>query len=721
MWSDSMDYFRASEHIYMRHNIQIDDTTQKSLIFGDFGEYIKTPGDMILVGRPSIINYDAEQGDSLFMRADTFEIFTLNRFVDESDTTAVASATEMARDIIENLDNDVEKSDSLAVEEHDHDHDHDHDQLVDAPLAPIIEEAVAPESPVVEEEPIETETEVEVEESETSETVETKSSTEIETAPTVEEPIVEQQSESVESPAPRPTQSPSSSEAASSTTTTPPPPGKGPGGGPRVGEGVGSGRGSEQNTSREVGRPPLSEMEGEAAPPAPDMFGEGDVADSLAVDSLATDSLRLDSLARAADTLNFWQRTKANYLAARKERAAAKAVEQAARKVVLDSIGRARQVKINEKLDAEKAREARRIAQRKSKVAIKTAHRVRRDVARGKIAPEDTIAIMLELAADSMELINLMMAQDSITVAKARVADSLAAVEAAAALDSLAFDRGREDVDSLAVDSLSADSVKIDSLYRLTKGYRNVKIYRSDFQAVADSMSTSSLDSIIRLYIDPVMWHGDNQVTSDVMDIYTANNQIEKAIFTGGSPIMASEVEKGRYYNQVAGKVITSLFEDGEVYRNDVDGNAQTIYYMQDDDTGDTNGLMIMYSGSATFYIEEQNVVGITYRGEPNYTLYPMNMIPKDQELTLKGFLWQSERQPTRDQVFDRTIRPTVREEMSTVPRPEFPIYEELNALREELMRSRLWIDRTDVVNAQAEEWMESLGYKTGQPREEKE
>ncbi|MFR9555643.1 MAG: OstA-like protein, partial [Rikenellaceae bacterium] len=80
MWSDSMDYFRASEHIYMRHNIQIDDTVHKSLIFGDFGEYVKTPGDMILVGRPSIINYDAEQGDSLFMRADTFEIFTLNRF-----------------------------------------------------------------------------------------------------------------------------------------------------------------------------------------------------------------------------------------------------------------------------------------------------------------------------------------------------------------------------------------------------------------------------------------------------------------------------------------------------------------------------------------------------------------------------------------------------------------------------------------------------------------
>lgn len=130
--------------------------------------------------------------------------------------------------------------------------------------------------------------------------------------------------------------------------------------------------------------------------------------------------------------------------------------------------------------------------------------------------------------------------------------------------------------------------------------------------------------------------------------------------------------------------------------------------------------MMVMESGSATFYIEEQTVVGITYRGEPNYIIYPLRMVPADQERSLKGFTWQAERRPTRDEVFDRTIRPTIREEKSAIPRPQFPIYEELNALREELMKSRIWIDRTDVVNSQAEEWMESLGYKTGQPREEK-
>ncbi|MFI3285187.1 MAG: OstA-like protein [Rikenellaceae bacterium] len=650
IWSDSMDYFRASEHIYMRHNIQIDDTTQKSLIFGDFGEYIKDPGDMILVGRPSIVNYDAEQGDSLFMRADTFEIFTLNRF-EKDDSLDTVSATELAAETIKELEhsafNSADSLDSLHIHDHEHGHDHEHSQ----PQESLREQAQQ------------------------------------------DEQIVERDT---------------------TTNKTRPTPGgemmgKGPGSGPRVGEGIGSNRELEATAQREIGRPTMEE----------ESLKQSDTLaqDTLLLDSLSVDSLAVDSLAKAADTLNFWQRKKAQYLEARAKRQEARKVEYAARKVVLDSIGRARQVKINEKLDADKAREARRIASRKAKIATKKAQQVRRDVAKGKIAPEDTISIMLELAADSMEIVNLMAKQDSLDAAKAAAQaalDSLSMIEA----DSMIVDS--LPTDSLALDSLNvADSVKVDSLYKLTKGYRNVKIYRSDFQAVADSMSTSSIDSIIRLYLDPILWQEKNQVTSDVMDIYTANNQISKAIFTEGTPIMASEIEQGVYYNQIAGKVITSLFANGEAYRNNVDGNAQTIYFMQDDDTGEVNGMMVMDSGSATFYIEDQTVVGITYRGEPNYTIYPMDLIPADQSTSLKGFTWQAERRPAQADVFDRIIRPTIRSEMKSVPRPQFPIHEELDALRKELIEDRLWIDRVDVVNAKAEEWMESLGYKTGQPREE--
>ena len=41
LWSDSLDYYRATGHLVLRRNIQIDDTEHKSLAFGDYGEYWK--------------------------------------------------------------------------------------------------------------------------------------------------------------------------------------------------------------------------------------------------------------------------------------------------------------------------------------------------------------------------------------------------------------------------------------------------------------------------------------------------------------------------------------------------------------------------------------------------------------------------------------------------------------------------------------------------------
>ncbi len=667
MWGDSMDYYRASEHIFMRNNIQIDDTTQKSLIFGDYGEYVKTPGNIFFAGNPSIINYDVEQGDSLFMRADTFQVFTLNRFI-QSDSTTIVAATELAEiakmEIEEHDDHDHDH-DHDADHDHDHDadHDHDHDHDADHDADHDHDNDVEPVTPQEVSAPKQAPEE----------------------AKSGEKPVEGRSAE-------RPSQQ---------------------GGGAPAAAPQGGGRAREVEDLRlpEISKDqaPSTISQEAATKPTDDTLRRAESfavdslrTDSLALDSLSLDSMRLDSLSQQKDSSRM-QRMIAKYKAASAQRAAEKAVRDAARKVVLDSIGMERQNKINAKLDAESVREARRVAERRLKVVEREADKVRRRVSRGKISAKDTVALMSELAVDTAALIRELSHTHSPLGASG--ADSLS-------LDSLALD-------SLALDSLRTDSLAVDSMYRLTKGFRNVKIYRSDFQAVADSMVTSSIDSIIRLYLNPILWHDANQVTSDVMDIYTEKNQISKAIFTEGSPIMASEVTPGFHYNQVAGKVITSLFANGAIYRNDADGNAQTIYFMQDDDTGEANGLTVIESGSTTFYIEEQAVTGITYRLEPSYNIYPMNMIPADQSLSLKGFEWQKEKRPEQKDVFDRVIRPTVREEKDALPRPTYPLNFELQEHIQYLIDSKLWIDRNDLVSPHAEEWMESLGYKTGQPREQ--
>ena len=282
--------------------------------------------------------------------------------------------------------------------------------------------------------------------------------------------------------------------------------------------------------------------------------------------------------------------------------------------------------------------------------------------------------------------------------------------------------------DSLAADSLSLDSLGLtpadsldslarDTIYRLVKGFRNVRIYRSDFQSVCDSLVAVSRDSTIHLYIDPVLWNQNSQITSDVMDIFTANSQIVRAEFVG-RPLMVSELDT-MHYNQVAGKTMTALFRNNQIYRNDVKGNAQTIYFMQEDDSPDIIGLLVLESGDLTFFIEEKQVVKITYRNNPVYTIYPMDKIPPDVDLFLKDFKWEAKRRPTQRDVFDRTIRPSIRAAKSSQSRPQFPIAARIDAFKRRLIESRRWSDRNDVVQPDVIEWMYSLGWRPPEQEEE--
>ena len=93
---------------------------------------------------------------------------------------------------------------------------------------------------------------------------------------------------------------------------------------------------------------------------------------------------------------------------------------------------------------------------------------------------------------------------------------------------------------------------------------------------------------------------------------------------------------------------MTAYFCNNQIYRNDVNGNAQTIYYMQDGEPPEITMMGVIESGDCSFYIEDKQVVQITYRTEPVYNFYPMDDIPPTQDLYLKGFKWEGARRPVQ-------------------------------------------------------------------------
>ena len=519
MWSDSIDYFRAKDHVVLWRDIQIDDTEHKVLAFGDYGEYWKEPGDIFLTRRPSVVSYDLTQGDSLFMRADSMFLFTVNENARRraEEKAAADSLARMGADSLQRPDSLGQHPDGLAA-------------------------TAGPEEGRTE-------------------------------------------------PGLHP------GDAADSLAST--------GGADSLAAGSGS-------DSRTHGSPR---------------------ADSLRMaDSLSVPGSLPDSLDRAADTLTVAQRKALLKEAARKAKAEKKAAAAKIKKAQLDSIAVRRKEKTTAKLLLQKEREEARAARK------------------GKVIP----------------------------------------------VDSLALPR--------------------DSIYRLMKGYRDVRIFRSDFQTVCDSIVAISTDSTIHLYIDPVLWNQSNQITSDVMDIFTERQQIKRAEFIG-SPMMASQLDT-THYNQVAGKTMTAYFYNNQIYRNDVNGNAQTIYYMQDGEPPEITMMGVIESGDCSFYIEDKQVVQITYRTEPVYNFYPMDDIPPTQDLYLKGFKWEGARRPVQADVFDRRIRPSQRKERTRLRHPDFPIMMRIEEHKKRLIEQRRWADRNDQVDPLTVEWMRELGYEVGQPRE---
>ena len=406
----------------------------------------------------------------------------------------------------------------------------------------------------------------------------------------------------------------------------------------------------------------------------------GEASDSVVVAPINEDSLRLaDSIAKLpAKERAAYEKAQAK-LEAKRQKEVEKREQAILKKAKLDSIAMVRQAKINKQLDAAREKELKRIAED----SVRRAERRAKLVAKGK----DVTALDRE---------------DSIAMARnARVRGEMA--------------RDSVKSDSVVVDSLKSSQrlqdkagekkvVNKDSAYRLVKAYRNVKMFRSDAQMICDSLVSNSQDSIIRLYIEPVMWNQANQLTAEQVDVYTSNRELQKAEFMG-DPIMIAEVDTV-YYNQVAGKTMTALFKENAIYRNDVEGNVQTIYFRTEtEDSPLVVEMTYLESASASFFIEDQQLVGITYRNEVPFKMYPLALIPASQPTRLEKFKWVPEMRPTRDAVFDRVLRPTEREERGNRRRPTFSIVERMDRHKERLIMSGEWSDREDQLTPELIEW----------------
>ena len=620
VWSDSLDYYRERGYALLRRNIQIDDTKNKVIAFGDWGEYWKEPGNAFLTQEPSMVSYDAEQGDSLFICSDSMYLYTRN---------PVAERLERERKAKLEADS-IALADSLAKVAQ---------ATKDAQVAQKVNAGQKPSVGTKKEEQY----------------------GEIEQEQTTENMTAQQQRQQAL--------------AALNKAKT------------------------NRKKNEQKGEKSAEQSAGKLAVPN-NIAAQIPTTDSLATDSLKRDSVAVDSL--MPDSL----KNQLDTLTAKQRKALEKAAQKALQQHVRDSIKKVKADSLRVKLDRiADARQQKKTAYLKrlerADSIYKAKQRERADKKlRKRVARLERKGITIKPVHDSV-----FRQIDSIIYADSVPHDSLVRNM----LDSIIAKHfpKREHRDTTAV---QADTIEVDSTYRLIMALRNVRMFRADAQMVCDSLISRSTDSIVHLYRSPVLWNEENQITSDSMHIYSTNGRLQKAKFEG-HPMIVAQIDTA-HYNQVAGKEMISYFnENNEIYRNDVNGNVQTIYYMQEENSPEVTMMAYIESGDMTAYLENRQLKGITYRTNPTYFFYPIDKIPEDRQTKLKGFKWEESRRPGRDSVMTRTIRPSEREQRGELQKPTFPIERALNLRKQRLINSGRWLDRTDTLSYETIEWVESVKY----------
>lgn len=256
--------------------------------------------------------------------------------------------------------------------------------------------------------------------------------------------------------------------------------------------------------------------------------------------------------------------------------------------------------------------------------------------------------------------------EDSLALGdKVALSDSLAVADSLAASDSLAVS------DTLAAGADSTVAVKLDSTkIGFMTALKNVRLFRKDAQIVCDSLLYSDIDSLARLYVEPIVWQETvRQYAADSIYVVVRNGAMDRASLMSNAFITIEE--DTTHYDQIKSAEMMAFFEGGGGLRRfDALGGAQALFFIKENDVLATVNKTDSKMLSASF--SDGSIQRIYYYDTAKSDAYPIVQM-KEEERTLKGFNWQPDRRPAdRHAVTDAEYRSPERAAYLARPRAQF-------------------------------------------------
>lgn len=189
---------------------------------------------------------------------------------------------------------------------------------------------------------------------------------------------------------------------------------------------------------------------------------------------------------------------------------------------------------------------------------------------------------------------------------------------------------------------LHADTLKLfsynlntDSAYRVMHGYRNVRAFRSDIQAVADSLNFNNRTKIMALHYDPIVWQRKQQIVGEEIYLHLNDSTIDSARVVHQA--MLIEELDSAVYQQISSELLTAYFEKGEMRQTTAEGNVNVINYQLNRDSIPV-GMNTTETSLMKMYVTERKLQKIwTPAATGKY--YPIFLVDVSNRY-LSGFAW---------------------------------------------------------------------------------
>ncbi|MGM0506220.1 MAG: OstA-like protein [Bacteroidota bacterium] len=175
-----------------------------------------------------------------------------------------------------------------------------------------------------------------------------------------------------------------------------------------------------------------------------------------------------------------------------------------------------------------------------------------------------------------------------------------------------------------------------------------VRLWNSEWSAVADSLHYRSDQELFRLWSNPILWQDDLQLTGPEIEAQFLNDQIQ-TLSSWPQPVAVMEEDSIGRFHQVSGDSLVARFDGGEISRMDVIRQNDLIY-QQLNEQGEPDGLIdLTADGTLRLHFEAGELS--RFRATENVD---GTWQPEDSTLTerrLDRFQWNPELRPERPEL----------------------------------------------------------------------